>query len=85
MTTEILAPTGALSDLVRFHLMPGHRFGTVGIAPLIDGVGFGALIADKAFDSKDIIAELNGRAAKILISQHPRRAAPISLDTDIYK
>jgi len=57
MTTKILALTDALGNLVRFQLMPGHRFDTVGVAPLIEGVEFGALLADKAFDSNDIIAE----------------------------
>ena len=37
---------------------------------------FGALLADKAFDSNAIIADLNARGAKIVISQHPRRARP---------
>ncbi len=50
-----------------------------------DGIDFGALIADKAFDSNDIITELDDRGAKIVISQHPRRATPLPLDTEIYK
>ena len=47
MTTKILALTDALGNLVRFHLMPGHRFDTVGVPPLIDGIAFDGLIADK--------------------------------------
>ena len=85
MTTKILALTDALGNLVRFQLMPGHRFDTVGVAPLIEGVEFGALLADKAFDSNDIIAKLDERGAKIVISQHPRRAIPIPLDAEMYK
>ena len=81
MTTKILALTDALGNLVRFVLLPGHRFDTVGVAPLIDGIAFGGLIADKAFDSNAIIANLNERGAKIVISQHPRRALPLRLDT----
>jgi transposase len=85
MTTKILALGDALGNLVRFVLLPGHRFDTVGVAPLIDGVQFDALIADKAFDSDAIIAELNERSAKIVISQHPRRSKPLEIDTEIYK
>ena len=85
MTTKILALTDGLGNLVRFHLMPGNRFDTIGVAPLIEGVEFGALLADKAFDSNDIIANLNDRGAKIVISQHPRRAQPIPIDLEIYK
>jgi transposase len=85
MTTKILALTDALGNLVRFHLMPGHRYDTVGVAPLITGIEFDAFIADKAFDSNDIVADLDGRGAKIVISQHPRRTKPLPLDAEIYK
>jgi transposase len=85
MTTKILALTDALGNLVRFVLLPGHRFDTVGVRPLIKGTEFGALIADKAFDSNDIIADLNERGAKVVISQHPRRAQPLPLDREMYK
>ena len=61
----------ALGNLVRFELLPGNRFDTVGVAPLIEGVTFGALLADKAFDSNWIIDELNERGAKIVISNIP--------------
>jgi transposase len=85
MTTKILALTDALGNLVRFVLMPGQRFDTIGVPPLIKGVKFDGLIADKAFDSNDIIEELNQRGAKIVISQHPRRTSPLPLDTELYK
>ena len=83
MTTKILALTDALGNLVRFVLVPGHRFDTVGVPPLIDGVQFGALIADAAFDRNTILADLNERGAKIVIAQHPRRASPLPLDTEM--
>ena len=85
MTTKILALTDALGNLVRFVLLPGHRFDTVGVAPLIQDLEFGALIADKAFDSNALIADLDARGAKVVISQHPRRASPRLIDLDIYK
>ena len=44
MTNKILALTDALGNLVRFVLLPGHRYDTVGVPPLIDGVAFGGLI-----------------------------------------
>src|SRR4249920_737800 len=84
-TTKILALTDALGNLVRFILLPGHRFDTVGVAPLIKDIEFGGLIADKAFDSNWIIGDMNKRKAKIVISQHQRRAQPLDIDKDIYK
>ena len=70
---------------MRFVLLPGNRFDTVGVAPLIRGIKFDAMLADKAFDSNWIIAEMNERGAVICISQHPRRAAPLSIDLELYK
>src|ERR1700751_3206500 len=85
MTTKILALTDALGNLVRFVLLPGHRFDTVGVPPLIEGLAFDALIADKAFDSNAIIADLYARGAKVGVSQHPRRAKPLAIDEEMYK
>ena len=85
MTTKILALTDALGNLVRFSLLPGQRHDSVGVAPLIDGVEFEGLIADKAFDNDRIIAELTGRGSKIVVSQMPNRKAPLAIDLDIYK
>jgi transposase len=84
MTTKILALTDALGNLVRFVLMPGHRFDTVGAARS-STVWPNGFIADKAFDSNSIITDLNERGAKIVISQHPRRASPRPIDAEIYK
>ena len=85
MTTKILALTDALGNLVRFVLLPGHRFDTVGVAPLIEGLEFDALLGDKAFDSNTIIADLDERGAKAVIAQHPRRAIPLDIDAEVYK
>jgi transposase len=65
--------------------MPGNRYDTVGLAPLIEGVAFKALIGDKAYDSNWIIAELNARGAGIVISQRPQRNEPLDIDLEKYK
>jgi len=85
MTTKIVALTDALGNLVRFVLLPGQRFDTLGVAPLIKDIEFGGLIADKAFDSNWIIQDMNERGAQIVISQHPRRIQPLNIDAEIYK
>jgi transposase len=85
MTTKILALTDALGNLVRFVLLPGQRHDTVGVAPLIEGVEFDGLIADKAFDANGLIAALNERGAKVVISQRPKRKAPLEIDRELYK
>ncbi len=70
---------------MRFVLLPGHRFDAVGAPPLIDGLSFEALIADTAFDSNAIIADLNERGAKAVIAQHQRRARKLPFDAEMYK
>ncbi len=85
MTTKILALTDALGNLVRFVLLPGHRFDTIGVAPLIDGIEFDALLGDKAYDVNWIVEELNQRGAKIVISPHPGRAQRLRIDDEMYK
>jgi transposase len=85
MTTKILALTDALGNLVRFVLLPGQRFDTVGVPPLISGIEFGGLIGDTAFDSNALLAELDERGAKAVIAQHPRRTKPLAIDREMYK
>lgn len=85
MTTKILALTDALGNLVRFRLMPGQRYDSVEVPPLIDGLTFDGFIADKAFDSNALVTELNSRGARIVISQHPGRAQKLRIDREIYK
>lgn len=85
MTTKILALTDALGNLVRFELLPGNRYDTVGVAPLIEGIAFDALLADKAFDANWIVEQLNERGARIVISQRPQRLKPLKIDEEVYK
>ena len=74
-----------MGNLVRFVLLPGNRHDTIGVAPLIAGIEFYALLGDKAFDANSMIEELNQRGAKIVISQMPQRASPIDIDLVMYK
>ena len=68
---------------MRFRLLPGQRYDSVKVPPLTDGIAFDGLIADKAFDSNALVAELNERGAKV-ISQHPGRVQKLNLDAAIY-
>ena len=51
MTTKIVALVDALGNLVKFLLLPGQTHDMKGVAPLIKGVSFDTLLADKAFDT----------------------------------
>lgn len=74
-----------MGNLVRFKLLPGNRYDTIGVAPLIDGINFEALLGDKAFDANWIIEELDQRGAKVVISQRSQRKNPRAIDEEIYK
>lgn len=85
MTTKIVALVDALGNLARFVLLPGQRHDSIGVEPLITGVEIGALIADKAFDSDAIRAELNARGALAVIPPKADRTQRIPCDFHIYK
>ena len=69
-----------------FELLPGHRFDTLGVAPLIEGVAFGGLIADKAFDVDWIVAELDARgAAGRHLAASAAQPSRCRIDAEIYK
>lgn len=59
--------------------MPGNRFDSIGVAPLIEGVEFGALLADKAFDNNDIVADLNQRGTPTARKAHPPRCRIVQM------
>jgi transposase len=85
LTTKIVALADALGNLVRFVLLPGQRHDTVGVPPLIEGVVFGALLGDKAFDVDWLRADLDNRGAAAVIPPKASRKARISFDRNIYR
>ena len=52
---------------------------------MIEGVSFGALLADKAFDSGALIEKVHERGAKAVISQRPQRLQPLLIDEVMYQ
>src|SRR5437660_1485168 len=85
LTTKIMALVDALGNLVRFVLMPGQRNDIMGVRPLIDGVSFDALLADKAFDADWLRLDLDERGADTVIPPRKNRKQLIQIDTEMYK
>lgn len=85
MTTKVLALTDALGNLVRFKLLPGQRSEIVGVPELIDGLTFGAMMADKAFDADHLRHNLQRRGATAIIPAKRNRAVHIPHDEEAYK
>ena len=80
-----MALVDALGNLARFVLLPGQRHDSVGVEPLITGVDFEALIADKAFDSNALRTILSDRGAIAVIPSKADRKTPILHDHEMYK
>ena len=66
MTTKIVALVDALGNMVKFLILPGQAHDMKGVAPLIKGVSFDALLADKAFDADWLLQDLDARGATVL-------------------
>ena len=84
LTTKIVALVDALGNLVRFVLLPGQRHDTIGVPPLIEGVAFGALLGDRAFDVDWLRAELDARGAAAVIPPEAGRKARFDFDRAMY-
>ncbi len=74
-----------MGSLIRFVLLPGQRHDMVGVDPLIRGLCFDALLADKAFDADWLRAELNQRGATAVIPPKANRKQQIAYDKDMYR
>ena len=75
----------ALGNLVNFVLLPGQRHDLIGVDPLLDGVEFETLIADRAYASNALREELEGRGAMAVIPPKSNRVDEIDYDVEMYK
>ena len=85
MTTKIVALVDALGNLVRFILQPGQRNDIMGVKPLIEGISFEALLADKAFDADWLREELDERGAMAVIPPRSNRKVQYAYDKVMYQ
>ena len=84
-STKISVMVDALGNLVDFMLLPGQRHDLIGIDPLLDGVAFEALIADRAYDSNALRDELQERHATAVIPPRSNRVDEVDYDREMYK
>lgn len=66
-------------------LLPGQRSEIIGVPDLIDGLTFGALLADKAFDADHLRDALEDRDADAVIPAKRNRRNPAPHDREAYK
>ena len=69
---------------MRFLPLPGQRHDSVGVQPLIEGIAFGALLGDKAFDTDWLRAELDARGAAAVIPPKASRKGHVDFDRAMY-
>ncbi|VAV97632.1 Mobile element protein [hydrothermal vent metagenome] len=74
-----------MGNLVRFSLFPGQRSEIVGAPALIEGLQFGALLGDKAFDADHLRQNLIARGADAVIPAKRNRRTHIPHDAEMYK
>ena len=84
-TTKIIVLVDVLGNLVRFLLLPGQAHDMKGVAPLIKGVSFDALLADKAFDADWLLQDLDERGATAVIPPKTNRKIQRNYDAEVYK
>ena len=70
---------------MRFVLLPGQRHDTIGVPPLIEGIAFGALLGDRAFDADWLRSDLDDRGAAAVIPPKTNRKGAINFDRDMYR
>ena len=75
----------ALGNLVDFVLLPGQRHDLIAVDPLLAGVAFEALIADRAYDSNTLRDELKERGATAVIPPRSNRVETMEYDVEMYK
>ena len=75
----------ALGNLVRSPLLPGQAHEMKGVAPLIKGVSFDALLADKAFDADWLLQDIDERGATVVILPKTNRKLQSNYNAKVYK
>ena len=75
----------ALGNLVRSPLLPGQAHDMKGVGPLIKGVSFDALRADKAFNADWLLQGLDERGATVVILPKTNRKLQSNYNAKVYK
>lgn len=85
MTTKIMAMVDALGNLVDFTLLKGQQHDMAGVKPLIKDKEFGALLADRAFDTDWLLLDLEERGSEAVIPPKRSRLKQRDFDKEMYK
>ncbi len=74
----------ALGYLVRFTVLPARAHDLQGVPELLDGLEFGALVGDRAFDADWLLEDPEGRGAEAAVPPKRNRTVPREHDREMY-
>ena len=74
-----------LGFLVRFVILPGQAYDFAGVPDLLEGLPFGTLIGDKAFDATWLLEEVEARGAEAVIPSRRNRTELRDHDREMYR
>ena len=80
----MVALVDALGRLSRFALLAGHRHESPAAAGLLSGLSFGALLADRGFDSDRLRALVASLGAEAVVPPKSNRKEAIDCDMEKY-
>ena len=66
-------------------VLPGQAHDLAAMPDLLEGLPFGTLIGDKAFDADWLLAEVTGRGAEAVIPSKRSRAGTRDHDREMYR
>ena len=85
LNTKVNALCDSHGNPVRFVLTPGQRHDSKVAAELLEGIAAGALIADKAYDTNEIVGVAQSKGMTVIIPCKANRKHPRALDKERYK
>jgi transposase len=83
-STKVYVAVDALGNPLRILLRPGQQADISGAEALIEGYQFGALIADKGFDSNNFIRQVESLEALVVIPPRSNRLVQRPVDRNLY-
>jgi transposase len=83
-STKVYAAVDALGNPLRILLRPGQKADISEAEALIEGYRFGALIADKGFDSNDFIGQVESLEAVVVIPPRKNRHVQREINRNLY-
>ena len=83
-TSKLHAVVDALGNPLRLALTPGQQADCSVAADLLQGLAVGAVLADKAYDTNAIVAQISQAGAVVVVPSKRSRRTPRVLDRNLY-